>query len=146
MARITGNIYQLSVTLQDITPPVWRRLLVRSETQLSRLHDVLQLVMGWTDSHLHEFELNGRLYRAQDLDDGELEDSEDETRVRLAHLLHQPGDTLLYVYDFGDWWRHDLVVEQIFPADPEGRYPFCLAGARACRQKTVGGRRGTRNW
>jgi hypothetical protein len=139
MARSTGNIYQLKITLRDISPPIWRRLQVRSDMRLSRLHEILQLTMGWTDSHLHQFEDDDWIYRLPDLDEtGDLGEAEDERRVRLSRVLRYPKDKLFYPYDFGDSWRHDIVLEKVFSPEPDGQYPLCVTGRRACPPEDCG--------
>ncbi len=139
MARTTGHVYQLKITLKDIAPPIWRRLQIRSDTRLSRLHEILQITMGWTDSHLHQFEQGDWIYRLPDLDEtGDIDDGEDERRVRLSQVLRAPKDRLLYLYDFGDNWRHDIVLEKVFPPEPGGQYPLCVTGRRACPPEDCG--------
>jgi len=104
---------------------------------MDRLHDILQRVMGWTNSHLHMFVVSERQYAAPG---SELEDMEDETRARLSDIAPRVKDSLVYYYDFGDGWRHDVVVEQIAPADDRfGASPLCLEGARACPPDDCGG-------
>lgn len=143
MARTTSTIYQLKITLRDIKPPIWRRLQVRRDTRLSRLHDILQVTMGWTDSHLHHFEDDDWIYGLPDIDDtGDLGESVDERRVRLSRLLRSPNDKLFYLYDFGDSWRHDIMLENVFPPEPGGQYPYCVTGRRACPPEDCGGPRG----
>lgn len=130
-------VYQLRVTLQDVRPPVWRRFQVRSDTTLYKLHQILQVVMGWTNSHLHLFTIAGKDYGEPD---PEFEmDIASERRVRLFQLITRPRSKFTYEYDFGDSWEHDLVLEHILPADPAVRYPVCLAGARACPPEDCGG-------
>ena len=134
--RATGaRIYQLRVTLQDIRPPIWRRFLIPADIPLKRLHEVLQLVMGWTDSHLHLFESRGIRYSRPQRD---LEFA-DESKVTLDELLHKPKDKLTYEYDFGDSWTHDLVLEKVLPSSRDGLYPIMLDGKRACPPEDIGG-------
>ena len=132
-------MYQLKLTLQDIRPPIWRRVLVPAKARLNCLHDVFQIVMGWTDSHLHHFETDaacyGVLYAGLDDDGIEIIDS---SGVSLDSLLKAEGDSLLYRYDFGDNWRHDVVVEKILSGDAPPR-PQCVAGERHCPPEDVGG-------
>lgn len=142
------------ITLDETDPPVWRRLTIPGDLDLGAVHDVLQQAMGWTDSHLHRFALGDdhdspyfvTRYDLEEGDQGTL-----ETDARLDQLLRQPGDELVYEYDFGDGWTHTLVLEQVdpMPTDPgpEGgagpnpaAYPLaCLAGERACPPEGVGG-------
>jgi hypothetical protein len=139
MARM---IYQLLVTLEGVRPPVWRRVLVPAGYTLDRVHRVLQYAMGWNNYHLHVFEVDGVQYGVPDPD--ELLDVSDELDVRLDAVAAK-GARLHYTYDFGDWWEHDILVEDVVPADPETYYPVCVAGERACPPEDVGGTRGYDN-
>lgn len=130
------NIYQLKITLKDIRPPVWRRLQVSADIKLGKLHRVIQDAFGWTDSHLHAFTVAGETYGVPDPDfPGE---TRSERNVRLDSLV-DAGDRLMYEYDFGDGWRHEILIEKVLPAEAGARYPRCLAGARACPPEDYGG-------
>lgn len=134
--RATGSrIYQLKVTLRDIRPPIWRRFAVPSDIPLKRLHEALQLIMGWTDSHLHQFEARGGRYGPPDRD---LERTNEATTT-LDRVLRKPKDRMTYEYDFGDGWMHDVELEKVLPPSSEGLFPIMLAGKRACPPEDVGG-------
>jgi hypothetical protein len=130
------QIFQLKVSLADVTPPVWRRVLVPGGYTLDRLHRVFQYVMGWQDCHLHSFDIDGVQYGEPDLE-GE-HTLRDELDRRLDSVLTK-GIRFRYTYDFGDWWEHEVAVEDVFGADPDERYPVCVAGERACPPEDVGG-------
>ncbi len=122
----TGDpILQLKISLVGASkPPVWRRVLVPATLRLDRLHDVIQAAMGWTDTHLHAFEAGGVDYGPVD---PEL-DHEDERRTAIGDLLSEPRDRMRYVYDFGDYWQHDIVIEKVLEAERGARYPVCVTG------------------
>ncbi len=130
-------VYQLKVTLQHTKPPIWRRIQVRANTTLPRLHDTLQVAMGWTDAHLHQFIIDGVEYGLPDPDFAD--DMRSEQRIKLERVVTTEKDRFVYEYDFGDSWTHILLVEKILPPDPEVHYPRCLAGKRACPPEDVGG-------
>jgi hypothetical protein len=130
------QIFQLKMSLAGVRPPVWRRVLVPAGYTLDRLHRVAQHAMGWRDCHLHSFEIDGVQYGEPD-PDGELA-LHDELDVRLDAVVGK-GSRFSYTYDFGDWWEHDLVVEDALTADPDERYPVCLDGERACPPEGIGG-------
>ena len=133
-------IYQLNMTLQDIDPPIWRRIQVWDDTTLGGLHRTLQTVMGWENCHLHEFLIGRRIYSAPDPDDAMYERKViDERRKRLRDVVSRVGTRLVYVYDFGDDWRHDLQLEAILLSDPDQQYPCCIAGERHGPPEDVGG-------
>lgn len=133
------SVYQIKVTLIDSKPPIWRRFLVGDTITLNKLHDVLQIVMGWTNSHLHHFIINDEFYG--ELMDDEFGDmgTQDEARFKLNQFVTREGFKFRYEYDFGDSWLHDLVVEKILPAEKGVHYPICTAGKRACPPEDVGG-------
>ena len=134
-----GSVYQIRVELEGVRPEVWRRLLVSDATTLDRLHRVIQDAFGWTDSHLHEFEIRGVRYGDPRNDEtGEL-NVEDEGTARLRKLGLKAGSRFGYLYDFGDSWEHSVEVERILPAEPGARLPLCVDGARACPPEDVGG-------
>ena len=136
-SQMNAPIYELTVTLRESTPRIWRRLLVPSTITLSDLHTVLQRTMGWTNSHRHEFEAGGVRYGTNDPEDDTQRMS--ERRTTLDQVLRQPQEILRYEYDFGDSWEHDVVLERILPPDPVHLYPLVTAGARACPPEDVGG-------
>lgn len=130
-------IYQIKVTLRYVKPPVWRRFLMASSDTLEELHCVLQAGMGWTSSHLHEFVSGRDRYGVPDEDFPD--DIHDESGYLLGQVLKKEKDTLLYVYDFGDGWEHEVLLEKIKPFDTELVLPHCLDGAGACPPEDVGG-------
>jgi hypothetical protein len=133
------QIYQLRITMPELSPPLWRRVLVPGGYTLDRVHRVIQYAVGWQDLHLHSFEIGGAQYGEPD-PVGELA-LRDELDTRLDAVVGK-GDTFSYTYDFGDWWEHELAVEDVFGAEPDLRYPICVAGARACPPEDVGGPEG----
>ena len=138
-AKPKPSIYQLKVTLLEIDFPIWRRIQVPSTIPLCCLHDALQAVFGWTDTHLHHFEKDGKYWGVPD-DEVFEDDIEiiDEGRVPVSRVLRAEGDSMTYVYDFGDNWRHSVVLEKILPTDAATK-PVCLAGERRCPPEDVGG-------
>jgi len=138
MAPDGASVLQIKVILRGTRPPVWRRLLVPSTITLERLHHILQVVMGWTDSHLHEFRAGDASYGTPEPDWDE-DEVVSERRVRVGELLQEPKDRLLYAYDFGDSWEHDIVLEKILARATDMKYPWVLAGKRACPPEDVGG-------
>jgi len=133
---MTRQIFQLRISLADVTPEVWRRVALPGAYTLDRVHRVIQYAMGWQNCHLHSFEVEGIQYGQPD-PEGELE-LRDEMETRLDAVAGKDSH-LAYTYDFGDWWEHDVAVEAIYPAEPDERYPVCLEGERACPPEDVGG-------
>jgi Plasmid pRiA4b ORF-3-like protein len=133
---------QLLVSLVDVTPTVWRRLLVPGEVTLSTLHLMIQAAMGWEDYHLHAFEIEGERYGVSDPEEDD-EDVIDEASVVLSDLAR--GQTrFIYEYDFGDFWRHEVVVESVEPVPMILKFAVCVDGQRACPPEDCGGTHGYR--
>jgi hypothetical protein len=138
-------IYELRITLQRILPPIWRLIQIPDTLRLSHLHDALQTVIGWTDSHLHRFEKDGKQWGVPDVDGEDWVEIIEESRTTIGAVLTTPGDSMLYVYDYGDNWRHNIELEKILPASGAVR-PVCLAGERHCPPEDVGGIPGYENF
>ena len=130
-------IYQIKITLVGAKPPIWRTVLVPGNMGLDTFHELIQVVMGWTDSHLHQFISDKKIYSVPD-DDFELE-TEDESQYKLSELLTKEKDTLVYEYDFGDSWEHKILLEKILPFDGKTVLPVCIKGKRACPPEDCGG-------
>ena len=126
----SGRTYQLKVTLSYVEPPVWRRVIVPGVLTLYGLHSVIQIAMGWEDDHLHEFRIKKERY-------GNDPDSVDESTVCVQDVLAKQGSKAEYVYDFGDHWSHEILVEKTDQS--ELAPPICLAGQGACPPENCGG-------
>jgi len=134
--QTSGTVYELKITLLEVDPPIWRRILVPSEVTLGDLNFILQAVMGWTNSHLHQFTIDGVGYSDPRF---QMDEAEDEFAVALANVV--PAERLRFnlLYDFGDGWNHEVVVEKILPCESRQRLPRCLAGERSCPPEDCGG-------
>jgi hypothetical protein len=136
----TNAIYQLKITLEDSKPPIWRRIQTPGSTTLAELHHIIQVAMGWKESHLHQFLAGNTVYgrAAPDMDEAGFE-AQDERRARLDKIAPKEGSKFTYEYDFGDGWIHAILVEKILEPEPGARYPRCVAGRRACPPEDSGG-------
>ena len=133
------STFQIKVTLKGIRPPIWRRLLVPDSLKLPEFHRVLQYAMGWQNIHLHHFTVGSQGYGIPDF--VEPDDTLNERRYKIGDLLTAEKETLLYEYDFGDGWQHQVVLEKILPFDKTIELPRCLQGRRACPPEDIGGPR-----
>ena len=131
------TICRLKLTLRGSRPPIWRRIEVHSDITLCQLHDVIQLAMGWTNSHLHQFRRGSTCYGPAnpDLDIQE----QNERRVRLSGVLRKPKDRMVYEYDFGDGWEHEVVLERSTTGLPDAPQVRVIGGKGACPPEDVGG-------
>ncbi len=133
-------LYQLKIVLRWSKPPIWRRVVVRADMRLDRLHDVIQRVMPWTNSHLHQFIVGKTYYGMPDPDfSGMGPDTLNEKRYKLIDLAPAAKTKFVYEYDFGDGWEHEIKVEKVLPPDAGFKHPACLAGANACPPDDCGG-------
>ncbi len=135
-------VFQFKITLNGVTPPVWRRFLVEPQITLKDLHLVIMGVMGWSNYHLHEFNINGIRFGGPAMDEewsdlpGEMVDEE---KFKVSETMNPAGQTFEYSYDFGDGWEHEVVMEQIILKAKDEIYPMCIDGARACPLEDCGG-------
>jgi len=137
---ISGEIFRINITLMDCKPAVWREVEVASSMTLARLHDVLQVLMGWDDYHLWAFEAGRKRFELPDPDvKTQLAAADDPHQVTLGTLFAGKGSRLRYNYDFGDDWWLDIRVLALGKPEPKVRYPRCLAGERAGPPEDCGG-------
>jgi hypothetical protein len=140
--RQPDDVFQVRISLTHITPSIWRRVLVPQEIVLPRLHAVAQVVMGWTDSHLHRFRV-GDVHLAEP----SVEDYEplplDYRKIAFNQIARYRGSTCIYEYDFGDGWEHLIEVEDELPIETmTSPLPQCIGGERACPPEDCGGPHG----
>lgn len=129
------QILRLKISLKYIQPLIWRRVLVADNATLGELHSVIQVVMGWEDDHLHAFRTPGRRFEAMTFDN----EQGNEQATYLSEVLVKKGSKLIYEYDFGDGWEHEIVLEKLIPYDAGIHVPACEGGARACPPEDCGG-------
>ena len=134
-------IYQIRITLKGSKPPIWRKLAVASDIVLADLHEVIQIAMGWTNSHLHQFKKGHEYFVTKVTPWGEPTDmeGEDEEAVTLGEVCPRVRSKLIYEYDFGDGWEHTIEVKKIIEPEPGVEYPVCLGGKKACPPEDCGG-------
>ncbi|QDT24361.1 plasmid pRiA4b ORF-3 family protein [Gimesia chilikensis] len=136
------RLYQFKITLLESQPQIWRRIQIKDST-LDKFHERIQTAMGWTNSHLHQFEINGERYGNPELLDDGFEDFEcvDSTITKISDIIPKDGKRFdfLYKYDFGDGWGHEVLFEGCLRAEKGGRYPLCVEGEMNCPPEDVGG-------
>ena len=140
-------VYQLKIMLLGISPMIWRRILVKSDTTISDLHHIIQIAMGWEDIHLHHFVIYGKHYGNRQAGEAIFTDSGCE--AKLATFGFREKEKFLYEYDFSIspilggawryWWRHQIRIEAILKLDPQKIYPICTAGKSVCPPENCGG-------
>ncbi len=139
---VPGAIFQIKITLLGTKPPVWRRIQIRDCT-VAKLHDYIQAAMGWEDEHLHQFKFQDQYIGDPQIVGDTLDDSSflDSAQIRLSQIasFDAKKTRLVYEYDFGDSWMHEILFECLLEPEPGREYPFCLEGARACPPEDIGG-------
>ncbi len=138
MTAKTTNIYQFKITLEDIKPKIWRRIQVAENYNFYELHLAIQNAMGWEDCHLHQFEMIDPQTGSKVII-GTTECNKLEEKTKIVHNFSLNNKTAAYEYDFGDSWRHEIILEKILPAETDVKYPACLGGQRACPPEDCGG-------
>jgi hypothetical protein len=140
-SEIAQKIYQLKVTLLGTDPPIWRRVLVPPDMTLAKLHNVLQIAMGWDDEHMHEFRSGQRRFGRPEPAEPFMSTPrvESERTVVLSAVLQGAGAKMIYTYDFGDSWEHSILLEKQLVAEPHITYPVCTDGQFACPPEDCGG-------
>lgn len=141
---IPAPVYQLKIALQRAKPPIWRRIQVPGATNLFDLHTIIQDCMGWTDSHLHQFIIDGTFYCLPDEEDL-WQENQDERRYTLHDLAKVIQPSFRYIYDFGDDWDHKITVEKILEPSEGSPHAVLLTGKRACPPEDIGGVYGYRD-
>lgn len=143
-SRKSQPVFQFHIELREIKPKIWRRIQVENMT-LDQFHECIQTAMGWSNSHLHVFEIEGERYSDPDsYNDGWDDDVDEEHNTHLITLealliRASKGYRFRYTYDFGDSWEHWVTFEGTLPRQPKTKYPLCLDGARACPPEDCGG-------
>jgi hypothetical protein len=130
-------LYQFKVHLKGISPMIWRRFIVSADTTIAELHYVVQLVMGWQDTHLNCFKIYGKEYGVYH--SGGMAFCDNPMKVRLQDLCLRTNSKFSYEYDFTEDWQHVIRLEKILPDDPTTKHPICLDGKRACPPEDIGG-------
>lgn len=138
---MTKKIYQIQIALRGSKPKIWRRVLVPSDLLLSDFHVIIQITMGWTNSHLHQFIKDQTFYTPRMADDDFWDemDNVDYSKIKISDLLKKVKDRIIYEYDFGDSWGHDIILEKIENNEVHKNIPICLTGKNNCPPENCGG-------
>jgi hypothetical protein len=133
---VSKNVFQIKIVLKYIKPPIWRRILVEDSIKLPDFHKIIQTVMGWTESHLHQFIAQERYYGKSSEDT--FGETIDYKNIKLKTILKYEKDKIKYEYDFGDGWEHEIILEKIFKNQTLEK-PLCVMGKRSCPPEDCGG-------
>jgi len=138
---MTNKIYQIQIALKGSKPKIWRRILVPSDLLLPDFHKIIQITMGWDNSHLHQFIKDRTFYTQRMADDDFWDDMDniDYSKTKISDLLKKQKDRMIYEYDFGDSWEHDIILEKIENNGLDKTIPTCLTGKNNCPPEDCGG-------
>jgi hypothetical protein len=136
--KAANTVHRVKVSLYGAKPPVWRRIEIPSAMRLDLVHEVIQVAFDWDGYHLHAFETVCGEFGSPD-DDDDWSERKDETTAALAQVAAAERAKAVYAYDFGDDWRHDIVVEKIMLAESGMAYPRCTGGRREAPPEDCGG-------
>jgi hypothetical protein len=131
---------QFKITLQDVNPPIWRRIIVPENYSFWDFHVAIQDSMGWTDTHLHSFQTmpNSRsLIGIPSPDGDDFMEIKAGWKIKLKDTFNKTGKKVRYEYDFGDGWEHEIKFEK--EIEKEIKKPKCLEGEGACPPEDCGG-------
>jgi len=133
-------VYQFKVSLVGIRPLIWRRIQVPGTASLADLHTIIQICMGWKDSHQHHFDIDDELYvQPSEEDHRPVNIRHDERSITLESLGARLHPSFLYVYDMGDYWEHQIELEKKLPPMDNAGRPKLLTGRRSCPPEDCGG-------
>jgi len=136
---VADRIARIRVELKGIDPTIWRRVEVSLTTSLKGLHDVIQAVMPFENYHLFRFDIGGKRYGISDPQWDHVRETLDAKNIKLGALVERGVSTFSYTYDFGDDWRHFIIIENVTTADPKLDYPRFIDGSRRAPPEDVGG-------
>ena len=139
------QVFQFKIVLNDISPSIWRRIIVPSDYTFWDLHVAIQDAMGWQDCHLHEFRIaDPRIDTTLSIGIPDQEIVDDPQflaswEIAITDYLSPTNSEAIYIYDFGDMWEHTVTFEKQLESQLSVRYPVCVAGERSCPPEDVGG-------
>ena len=136
-SKFEMEIYRLHVWIRQISPMIWRRLLLRGDSTIADLHYTLQIAFGWSDEHLHQFRIHGQAYGVYH--DGGINFSTNPGLVKLSDFKFRKNERFIYEYDFGDFWEHSVRLEARLPAKGGKSHPYCIGGQRRAPPEDSGG-------
>ena len=149
LSFLKNQLFQFRIEMLDISPPIWRRILVPSDYNFWDLHVAIQDSMGWEDRHLHYFQIKGKSKQKEvhigipDFDGfPDLQEVYPGWEIWIQAYFNDLGVEAKYLYDFGDDWWHSVKLEGYIYREKNIRYPVCTGGERACPPEDCGGASG----
>lgn len=138
-SKKSNEVIQFKINLKGGKPAIWRRFLIEKDIFFDEFHDVIQAVMGWENCHLYEFKVENYTISQINDDFDDFNDSIDSTKITLAEVFKKEKQKIIYTYDFGDSWTHEILVENFLEKEINSIYPVCLKGKNNCPPEDCGG-------
>jgi len=143
---LVGLVYQFRISLKEISPTIWRRILIPEKYNFWDLHVAIQDAMGWLDYHLHVFRIrrkHAHSVKEIGIPDEDRFEGDPEIlpgwEIPIFSYFTEIGTVAEYHYDFGDCWHHEVLFEGILLKENNQKYPKCIGGERACPPEDCGG-------
>ncbi len=136
---MSTEVLQIKIILKDIKPSIWRRVLVKDDITFYQFHRIIQTVMGWEGYHLYGFDVYGEQIGEKDDEWEDLFEIKNASSIKLSNYRFEPKTKFIYVYDFGDDWVHEILVEKVLQVEKGVKCPVCIKGKRNCPPEDVGG-------
>ncbi|ERJ11231.1 plasmid pRiA4b ORF-3 family protein [Haloplasma contractile] len=138
-----ARILQIKISLKHIEPLIYRTIHVQDDTNFHDLHLMIQAAFGWTYSHVYIFKIRGLNIETRNpytMDFISPENSTLEAKeTKINQFLLKPGNNFSYVYDLGDYFEHEILIEEVVKEDKRVKYPKLVDGARRCAPEDMGG-------
>ncbi|MBT3464336.1 plasmid pRiA4b ORF-3 family protein [archaeon] len=140
------KVFQFKITLKGITPAIYRKIQIVNSCTFWDLHVAIQDSMGWLDYHLHNFEVLNPITNAlENITICSEDDEKLSSEKKVKDYIDKNNNKMLYLYDFGDCWEHNIKLEKILNKENK-KYPICIDGKRCCPPEDVGGIYGYKNF
>lgn len=131
------EVYQFRIRLVAISPMIWRRILIRSDSTIADLHFCIQIAFGWSDTYLNQFTIHGKSYGVYH--DGGISFCDNPRKIYLKNFKFRIKEKFVYEYNFFEHWEHEIRLEKLLSVDSKKIYPLCIGGNRAAPLEDCGG-------
>jgi hypothetical protein len=139
------NLYQLKIQLKNITPTIFRTVVVPESITFDELHQTIQLAMGWCNYHLYQFIIDRHNYILIPNEEFDFGNTYNAKKYKISDYFSTIKKSIVYEYDFGDGWQHTVTLQKIILNTNNTKKAICIKGARSCPPEDCGGPWGYQN-
>ena len=132
------KIAVIRIKLKDSPVTIWRRIHLNPNISLDEFHEMIQIVMGWENYHLYGFRIGDKFYTPM-TDDFPYSDNYVPIESATLKEILESNKKFIYEYDFGDGWRHEIVLNKYTEPKKNVKYPVCASGRGICPPEDIGG-------